>query len=227
LDNLVQEYNQVARGAGVRTLDAGRLREEGLDNEEMWDIDLFMARGDWAVYDFVRAGIEARARLERVEEERSQLCLHAKRLVHWIHRRLAILLQVLDDPDAQHLDNLKTIMIHHYRVIKSLLKVDAPLFGPEERAILLTSQRRIVESLDPENIAETVVEQDDDADTVGSDDDGINREFDDDALGGFIADRLQDEVNEELGIWEGEGDVAAVEYHNEGAIHNDGMVLDS
>jgi hypothetical protein len=132
LDNLVQEYNQVTRGAGVRTLDAGRLREEGLDNEEMWDIDLFMARGDWAVYDFVRAGIEARAHLERVEEERSQLCLHAKRLVHWTHHRLAIVLQVLDDPDAQHLDNLKTIMIHHYRVIKSLLKLDAPLFGPEE-----------------------------------------------------------------------------------------------
>jgi hypothetical protein len=35
LDNLVQEYNQVAQGAGVRTLDAGRLREDGLDNEEM------------------------------------------------------------------------------------------------------------------------------------------------------------------------------------------------
>jgi hypothetical protein len=35
LDNLVQEYNQVARVAGVRTLDAGRLRENGLDNEDM------------------------------------------------------------------------------------------------------------------------------------------------------------------------------------------------
>jgi hypothetical protein len=201
-----------------------------------------MARGDWAVYGFVRAGIEARARLERVEEERSQLCLHAKRLVHWIHRRLAVLLQVLGEPDAQDFDNLKTIIIHHYRVIKSLLKADAPLFGPEERAILLTSQRRIVETLDPEKIAETAVEQDNDADTVGSDDDGINREFDEDELGGFIADRLQDEVNEEverfiaarileevdeeLGIGEGEGDAMDAEYHNEGVIQDDGMVLD-
>ncbi|KAI5813854.1 hypothetical protein BZA77DRAFT_346107 [Pyronema omphalodes] len=165
LDNLVQEYNQVARGAGVRTLDAGRLRDEGLDNEEIWDVDLFMARGDWAVYDFVRAGIEARARLEGVEEERTQLRLHAKRIVHWAHRCLAILLQVLDDPEAEHLDKLKTIIIHHYRVIKCLLKVDAPLFEPEERAMLLTSHRRIILRLDPENIAETVVEQDEDADT--------------------------------------------------------------
>jgi hypothetical protein len=76
-------------------------------------------------------------------------------------------------------------------------------------------------------MAETVVEQDDDVDTVGSDDDGINWEFDNDALGGFIANQLQDKVNEELGFWEGKGDVMAVEYYNKGAIHNDGMVLDS
>ncbi|KAI5819852.1 hypothetical protein BZA77DRAFT_341555 [Pyronema omphalodes] len=223
LDNLVQEYNQVARGAGVRTLDAERLRDEWLDNEEIWDVDLFMARGDWAVYDFVRAGIEARACLERVEEERTQLCLHAKRIVHWAHRRLAILLQVLDDPAAEHLDKLKTIMIHHYRVIKCLLKVDAPLFEPEERAMLLTSQRRIILRLDPENIAETVVEQDEDADTVGSDDDGIDREFDEDELDEFISDRLQNVVNEELGNLGSQGNVRGVE-DDEGSIDDDDVV---
>jgi hypothetical protein len=41
--------------------------------------------------------------------------------------------------------------------------------------------------LDLENIVETVVEQDDDADTVWFDDDGINQEFNNDVLGGFIA----------------------------------------
>ncbi|KAI5812604.1 hypothetical protein BZA77DRAFT_346979 [Pyronema omphalodes] len=223
LDNLVQEYNQVARGAGVRTLDAERLRDEGLDNEEIWDVDLFMARGDWAVYDFVRAGIEARARLERVEEERTQLRLHAKRIVHWAQRRLAILLQVLDDPEAEHLDKLKTIIIHHYRVIKCLLKVDAPLFEPEERAMLLTSQRRIILRLDPENIAETVVEQDEDADTVGSDDEGIDREFDEDELGEFISDRLQNVVNVELGNLGSQGNVIGVEA-DEGSIDDDDVV---
>jgi hypothetical protein len=158
-----------------------------------------MARGDWAVYGFVRAGIEARARLERVEEERSQLCLHAQRLVHWLHRRLAVLLEVFDEPDSRGFDmNLKTIIIHHYRVTKSLLKADAPLFGPEERALLLTLQRRIVEKFDPERIAQIVAERDDDADSVRSDEDGMNREVNEDEIGEFIVDRIREDVEEQL-----------------------------
>jgi hypothetical protein len=35
LDNLVLEYNKLARVAGVRPLDAGQLRENGLENDEM------------------------------------------------------------------------------------------------------------------------------------------------------------------------------------------------
>jgi hypothetical protein len=35
LDNLVQEYNAIAHVAGVRLLDVARLREHGLDNEEI------------------------------------------------------------------------------------------------------------------------------------------------------------------------------------------------
>jgi hypothetical protein len=60
-----------------------------------------MARGDWAVYGFVRAGIEARAGLEHVLKEKAQLRLHAQRLVYWVHRRLDVLLEVLDDPESQ------------------------------------------------------------------------------------------------------------------------------
>jgi hypothetical protein len=35
LDNLVQDYNEIAHVAGVRNLDVARLREHGLDNEEI------------------------------------------------------------------------------------------------------------------------------------------------------------------------------------------------
>jgi hypothetical protein len=35
LDNLVKDYNALARDAGVRQLDAARLRDNRLDNEEM------------------------------------------------------------------------------------------------------------------------------------------------------------------------------------------------
>jgi hypothetical protein len=200
-----------------------------------------MARGDWAVYDFVRAGIEARARLEHVVEERSPLCLHAQRIVHWAHRRLSLLLEVLDDPESQCFD-LKRIIIHHYRVIISLLKVDAPgLLQAEHRALLLTLQRRIVETLDPERIAQVVVDRDDDADSVVSEQDGIDPEFDDEQLGEFIADRLREEgveelerimaeriledVDEELGIIAGEEDLDIEDVNGDAGVIRNAMDL--
>jgi hypothetical protein len=146
-----------------------------------------MARGDWTVYGFVRAGIEARARLERVQEEKSQLRLHAQRLIHWVCRRLAVLLQALDEPDSRSFAfNINTIIIHHYRVIKSLLKADAPLFGPEERSRLITMQRRIVEKLDLENIEITgIAAEGRGVVGVGLDEAGI----------GFDAENLPDAIN--------------------------------
>jgi hypothetical protein len=46
-----------------------------------------MSRADWAVYDYVGAGIEAKCRLARVQEERVQLKLHACRMAHWLTRQ--------------------------------------------------------------------------------------------------------------------------------------------
>jgi hypothetical protein len=177
-----------------------------------------MARGDWSVYGFVRAGIEARARLQRVEEERTQLRLHAQRLVHWIHRRLAVLLAVLNEPDSQRFgNNLKTIIIHHYRVIKSLLKADQKAghahLLPEDRAILLTSRRQIDELLNPEKLEEIAAEDDDNREImedledvedvvnpelIDDDDDDVNLEMLEEELGRFIAERLQVEVDPDL-----------------------------
>jgi hypothetical protein len=174
-----------------------------------------MARGDWAVYGFVRAGIEARARLQRVKEERTQLRLHAQRLVHWIHRRLAVLLAVLNEPDSQRFgNNLKTIIIHHYRVIKSLLKADQKAghahLLPEDRAILLTSRRQIDELLNPEKLEEIAGDDDDNGEImedvedvvnpelIDEDDDDVNLEMQEEELGRLIAERLQDEVDPDL-----------------------------
>jgi hypothetical protein len=205
LDNLVKDYNALARDAGVRALDAGRLREHGLDNEEMWDIDLLMARGDWAVYGFVRAGIEARARLDHVVEEKDQLRLHAKRMVYWVDRRLPVLLEALGSDDSTMMDHdLKRIIIHHYRVIKSLLNADAPLLMLADRALLLTLKRRIEDTLDLERMA-LVVDRDDDADSVVSEEDGIDPEFHDEQLGGFIAEQLQGDDGGETAEGEAEG----------------------
>jgi hypothetical protein len=169
-----------------------------------------MARGDWAVYGFVRAGIEARARLDHVVEEKDQLRLHAKRMVYWVDRRLRVLLEALgsDDSGSIMMDHdLKRIIIHHYRVIKSLLNADAPLLMLEDRALLLTLKRRIDDTLDPERITLVVVDRDDDADTVISEEDGIDPEFHDEQLGGFIADQLRGDDGHETAEGEAEGDI--------------------
>jgi hypothetical protein len=49
-----------------------------------------MSRADWAVYDYVRARIEAKCRLARVQEERVQLKLHACRMAHWLMRQTSV-----------------------------------------------------------------------------------------------------------------------------------------
>jgi hypothetical protein len=165
-----------------------------------------MARGDWAVYGFVRAGIEARARLAHVVEEKDQLRLHGKRMVYWIDRRLRVLLEALVSDDSIMMDHeIKRIIIHHYRVIKSLLNADAPVLMLEDRALLLTLKRRIDDILDPERIA-LAVDRDDDADTVVSEEDGIDPEFHDEQLGGFIADQLRGDDGDETAEGEAEGD---------------------
>jgi hypothetical protein len=164
-----------------------------------------MARGDWAVYGFVRGGIETRARLAHVVEENDQLRLHAKRMVYWIDRRLRVLLEALGSADSIMPDrDLKRIIIHHYRVIKSLLNAGAPLLKLEGRALLLTLKRRIDDILDPERIA-LVVDRDDDADSVVSEEDGIYPEFHHEQLGGFIADRLRGDDGDETAQGEAEG----------------------
>jgi hypothetical protein len=169
-----------------------------------------MARGDWAVYGFVRAGIEARARLDHVVEEKDQLRLHAKRMVYWLDRRLRVLLEALGSDDSIMMDHdLKRIIIHHYRVIKSLLNADAPLLMLEDRALLLTLKRRIDDTLDPERIA-LAVDRDDDADSVVSEEDGIDPEFHDEQLGGFIADQLRGDDGDETAEGEVEGDAGPI-----------------
>jgi hypothetical protein len=169
-----------------------------------------MARGDWAVYGFVRAGIEARARLEHVVEEKDQLRLHAKRMVHWVDRRLCVLLEALSSDDSIMMEHhLKRIIIHHYRVIKSLLNADAPLLMLEDRALLLTLKRRIDDNLDPQRIA-LIVDRDDDADSVVLEEDGIDPEFHDEQLGGFIADQLRGDDGDETAEGEAEGDAGPI-----------------
>jgi len=53
LDNLVKKYNAEIRKVGdgnFRKLSEYDIRENGIENDEIWDIERLMSNSDWAVY---------------------------------------------------------------------------------------------------------------------------------------------------------------------------------
>jgi len=53
LDNLVKKYNAEIRKVGeanLRQLSAKDIRENGIENDEIQDIERLMSNSDWAVY---------------------------------------------------------------------------------------------------------------------------------------------------------------------------------
>ena len=158
-DGLVKDYNKEVRRfqiqndqSRLRELSVADLKKDGLDCNEIWDIDLLMSRLDWAVHDFVRAGIEAKFRLERVEEERVQLRLHCKRVVRWVDWQLQVLLEPRERlPNSLHTGRLLTNMVlHRYKIISSLTKALAKLpdvLLPEDLERITGLHGRIAELL--------------------------------------------------------------------------------
>lgn len=155
LEKLVESYNKEVRRAGnvrLRLLVATELKKNGLDMEEVWDIDLLMSRSDWAVYPFIRAAIEARFRLERAVEERVQLKLHCARMVEWCLHRVTVLLNQRDAVLAEKKRKLAEAVLHSYKVIGALLNSRLPgeMLSAENRERLLAMKYRIENSAYPE-----------------------------------------------------------------------------
>jgi hypothetical protein len=123
-----------------------------------------MSRADWAVYDYVRAGIEAKSRLARVEEERVQLKLHARRMTRWLMRQSTVLLE-RDFTIPDRIWSAK--LIHRLRVVRSLLKMKGGILCAEDRLSFSHLRGRIIEAIDPFNISVTWPAQQADA--------GVNR----------------------------------------------------
>ena len=75
LDRLVATYNQEVTKAQyadrLQPLDVNRLKEAGVDlaDGEIWDIERLMSNSDWAVYDYIREGIDVQSRMDQVKEE--------------------------------------------------------------------------------------------------------------------------------------------------------------
>jgi hypothetical protein len=58
---MVKKYNpeiDKVGDANLRQLSAKDIRENGIENDEIWDIPRLMSNSDWAVYQYVRDGIQ-------------------------------------------------------------------------------------------------------------------------------------------------------------------------
>jgi hypothetical protein len=115
-----------------------------------------MSRADWAVYDYVRAGIEAKSRIARVEEEREQLNLHARQMTYWLQRQTTALLQ----RDCSIPDRVWSAkLIHRSRIVRSLLDMKGGILCVADCISLSDLNDRIIEAIDPFNIGVTWPEQ--------------------------------------------------------------------
>jgi hypothetical protein len=140
LDTLVTAYNKEVRALDlqdVHPLDAKALKEDGLDNSEIWDVDTAMCKSDWAAHPSVREGIEAVFLLQRAKEEDHRLPLHCQRLTAWLNHQVPVLLRLLTMGSMVPSSALKPLLMHREKMIESLLKIrDVRLLDETNRQIL-------------------------------------------------------------------------------------------
>ena len=126
LDNLVKKYNTEIRKVGdanLRQLSAKYIRENGIENDEIWDIERFMSHSDWAVYQYVRDDILLYFVQQRVVEERRMLQLHAQRLIKWLKHQGNVLLNLLHREMRMDSHHLKELLFHRFRIMRSIFAI--------------------------------------------------------------------------------------------------------
>lgn len=143
LDNLVKKYNAEIRKVGdanLRQLSAKDIRENGIENDEIWDIERLMSNSDWAVYQYVRDGIRWYFVQQRVVEERRMLQLHAQRLMKWLKHQGNVLLNLLHREMRMDSHHLKELLLHRFRIMRSL-------FAIKHDSLFPLDQRRSLEGI--------------------------------------------------------------------------------
>jgi len=124
LDNFVKKYNAEIRKVGdanLRQLSAQDIRENGIENDEIWDIERLMSNSDWVVYQYVRDGIRWNFVQQRVVEERRLLQLHAHRLIKWLKHQGYVLLNLLHREMRMDSHHLEELLLHRVQIMWSLV----------------------------------------------------------------------------------------------------------
>jgi len=138
LDNLVKKYNAEIRKVGdanLRQLSAKHIRENGMENNKIWNIERPMSNSDWSVYQYVADGIRWYFVQETVVEERRMLQLHAQRLIKWLKHQGNVLLNLLHREMRMDSHHLKEHLLHRFRIMCSL-------FAIKHDSLFLLDQRR-------------------------------------------------------------------------------------
>jgi hypothetical protein len=142
LDDIVNKYNDKAtrlEGLAVRDiprkLSSKSLRQDGLGNQEIWDLDRMQSQADWAIHEYVREGIDSHFRMMRVEEEHVQLQLHYGRMRLWLTRHTNIILLYLDASPQDTLTRKSFIhlLLHRLREVASLISMKLVPVPPLQR----------------------------------------------------------------------------------------------
>ena len=119
-DNDNERYPDVDR---LRKLNARSLKDEGLDNSEVWDVDMELCKSDWAVFDIVRQGIEAIFTLRRAEEEQQRLRLHGERTTGWLKNQIQALVNHLNNPGTIPTKWLEILLLSREKILHSMLRI--------------------------------------------------------------------------------------------------------
>jgi len=126
LDNLVMKYNAEIRKVGdanLRQLSAKDIRENGIESDEIWDIERLMSISDWAVYQYVWDGIQWYFVQQRVVEESRIVQLHSQRLIKWLKHQGNVLLNLLHREMRMDSHHLKELLLHRFQNMRSLVAI--------------------------------------------------------------------------------------------------------
>ena len=126
LDNLVKKYNAEIRKVGdanLGQLSTKDIRENGLENDEIWGFEKLLSNSDPAAYQYVRDGIRWYFIQQRVVEESRMLQLHAQRLIKWLKHQGNVLLNLLHHEMKMDSHHLKELLLHRFQMMRSLCAI--------------------------------------------------------------------------------------------------------
>lgn len=123
--NLLLEKTPPKIRLGARKLEIKTLRDEGLNNDELYDLYRGASREDWAVCPQVRIGIKSLNRIKRAAEELDRCALHLSRHCSWVIDTADAIISYLQDCGPHHPrrhQEIKSMLMHRQSIAINLLK---------------------------------------------------------------------------------------------------------